>query len=180
MRKLIAFVATVLVAGSALATDVKVEGRYGLDGAGKGNQEYLVVASGMIGDFNVGAEGQMKQAKNQGAVSSSIVGQLGLPVKAFGLSVQPYAELGKKLNVASNYMMYGLGVKGSLAVGGGLAVNAGARYRGDLGNAQFNETRYNAGLSYTFLKSNTIGADYYTYRSGTHYEAVGVSYKHVF
>lgn len=140
--------------------------------------EYFAPANAL---FNYGAELQVKQRDNAGAVDSKISAKVGPAIPdMLGFHTVAYAELGKQLKTGNNGEFWGAAVKLSRPVIGPVSVNVGYRHREGFGNLAINENRLNGGVSLAMNEANSLGVTYYRTTGTTRADAVGIGLNHKF
>lgn len=181
MKKVIFAVAAVasFAAAPAMADTLNAEVRLGDVRGGKApdSTEYRVqwdapVASG----FTYGAELQVKQGNNQGALNSKVSGKLGYELPEFmGFHALAYGEVGKNLSQRNNFEFWGAGVKAGQKVYGPVSLNVGYRHREAFNNnARLTENRFNGGLGYALNDSAALGVNYYRTTGTTRSDQIGL------
>lgn len=140
--------------------------------------EYFAPANSLI---NYGAELQVKQAANAGAINSLVSVKAGpaLP-DVLGFHTVAYAELGKQLKTGNNGEFWGGAVKLSRQVVGPVSVNVGYRHREGFGRLAVNENRLNGGVSLAMNEANSLGVTYYRTTGTTRADAIGIGVNHKF
>lgn len=140
--------------------------------------EYFAPANSLI---NYGAELQVKQRNNAGAVDSKVSVKAGPAIPdVFGFHTVAYAELGKQLKTGNNGEFWGAAVKASRPVIGPVSVNVGYRHREGFGSLALNENRLNGGVSLALNDANSLGVTYYRTTGTTRSDAIGVGLNHKF
>lgn len=125
---------------------------------------------------NFGAELQVLQLENAGALNSTISAKVGPVIPKFvGITPVAYVELGSALNQGDNYAFWGVAVGASTAVYGPVSANIGYRHREGFENGTMNEERLNGGISVALNSDYSLGAQYYLTRGTTDSDTVGLS-----
>lgn len=126
--------------------------------------------------LNFGAELQVKQPEDEGAVSSKISVKAGpaLP-SVLGVTPTVYGEFGRSLSENRSFNFWGAGAKASMPVYGPVSISVGYRHREGFDIEQINEERLNGGISVAVSDNYTLGAQYYRTRGSSDSDTVGLS-----
>lgn len=187
MKTFVALAALAAAASAtpALAGTLQGEVRFGdvRGGRAPDSTEYRVQWDAPLNSFlNYGAELQVKQGNNEGALGSKISAKVGpaLP-EIFGFHPVAYGELGRNLAQNNNFEFWGAGAKVSRQVYGPVSVNVGYRHReGFTAVNGLNENRINGGFALDMGAGNAVGVSYYRTTGTTRGDQIGVGLTHSF
>lgn len=178
-------VALAAVATPAMAGSVTAEVRFAdvRGGQAPDSTEYKVEYAAPLNSFlNYGAELQVKQRNNEGALDSKVSARVGprLP-DVLGFHTEAYGEFGQNLKQGANFVFWGAGAKAKRTVYGPVSLTAGYRHREAFeGTSRLSENRLDAGLALDVSAGNTIGAKYYRTTGSSRSDAIGVNVTHSF
>lgn len=177
--------ATLFISSPAFADSITAEVRFSdVRGGNKPDStEYKVEYSSKLNSFlNYGAELQVKQGNNEGALGSKVTGKLGprLPT-ILGFHSEAYGEVGQNLKQGDNFMFWGAGAKTKHQLYGPLSVSLGYRHREAFeGTSRLTENRLDGGFGLDIGSGNTVGVKYYRTTGTARTDAIGVSMNHSF
>lgn len=169
----------------ALAGTITAEARFAdvRGGRAPDSTEYRVeYAAPLNGLLNYGAELQVKQADNAGALNSLVSAKVGprLP-DVLGFHTAAYGEVGQALKAGDNYLFWGAGVKTGRQIYGPVSATVGYRHREAFNEAgRLTENRLNGGLAVDIGSGNAVGVNYYRTTGTTRSDAIGVAINHTF
>ena len=173
------------VATPALAGTITAEARFAdvRGGRAPDSTEYDVQYNAPLnGLLNYGAELQVKQAGNAGALDSKVSAKVGprLP-DVLGFHTAAYGEFGQALKAGDDYVFWGAGVKTSRQVYGPVSATLGYRHRESFNlTRRLDEDRLEGGLALDIGAGNSVGAKYYRTTGTTRADAVAVAINHSF
>lgn len=140
--------------------------------------EYFAPANSLI---NYGAELQVKQGNNEGAVDSKVSVKVGPAMPdVFGIHTVAYAELGKQLSTGNNGEFWGAAVKATRPIVGPVSANIGYRHREGFEGLALNENRLSGGVSIAVNDANSLGVTYYRTTGTIRSDAIGLGLNHKF
>lgn len=174
-----------IAASPALAGTVTAEVRFAdvRGGRAPDSTEYKVEYAAPLNSFlNYGAELQVKQGANEGALDSKVSAKLGPKLPDFlGFHSEAYGEIGENLKQGANFVFWGGGVKAKRTVYGPVALTAGYRHREAFERtARLTENRLDAGLALDVGSGNSVGAKYYRTTGTLRYDAIALNVNHSF
>lgn len=176
---------TLFVSSPAFADSITAEVRFSdIRGGNKPDAiEYKVEYSAKLNSLlNYGAELQVKQANNEGALGSKVSAKIGprLPT-ILGFKSEAYGEIGQNLKQNSNFVFWGAGAKTKYQLYGPLSVSMGYRHREAFeGTSRLTENRLDGGFGLDIGSGNTMAVKYYRTTGTSRFDAIGVSMNHSF